>query len=102
MASRPFRLEPGHCFAPCPRCGNQVEFIARAERCAEDCCEVWVECAHCGHDPTRDAFGHRLEDVWGSLDAETIHVALVCREEALTAAVAGSPSGGADLEGAEG
>lgn len=79
---RRFRVtEAGH-FTPC-RCGNREEFVAVAERCAEDCCEVWVKCGRCGHDPTEDRWGHRLEDTWGSLDKETIWGAMQCREAAL-------------------
>jgi hypothetical protein len=35
----------------------------------EDCCEVWLRCGSCGQEPDPD---HRREDVWGSLDLETI------------------------------
>lgn len=83
MSARDFQLKQGTAFSACPECGNHVQFRAVAERCAEDLCEVWVVCAQCGHDPTRDKVGARLEDVWGDLDLPTIYVALQCREEAL-------------------
>ena len=87
--NRLFTLKPNSTFSPCPRCGNNEVFKAVAERFAEDCCEVWVECAKCGHDPTAEgetAFecdGTRMEDVWGSLDPETIQAAMYVREELL-------------------
>lgn len=84
MTKRPFRLKPGHRWTPCPQCGNQTEFMAYADRIAEDCCEVWVQCSRCGHDPTKEMPGERLEDVWGSLNLETISGAMQCRENALS------------------
>lgn len=59
---------------PCPKCGNRFQFKARTERCAEDCCEVWIECA-CGYDPTSLKPGHKVEDIYGSLDEGTILLA---------------------------
>lgn len=49
----------------CPKCGNREHFTIHAEQCAEDCCEVWAQCAKCGHRPPP---GNEIEDVWGSLD----------------------------------
>lgn len=72
---REFKVaEPGRVF-PCPRCGNDTRFRAHSMQVAEDCCEVWVECV-CGYDPTENETGGRLEDVWGSLDKDTIRAAL--------------------------
>lgn len=69
-----FTLNENTQIEKCPKCGNNTEFVAHAEYCAEDCCEVWVVCK-CGYEPT-DQLGHRMEDVWGSLDKDTIHDAL--------------------------
>lgn len=80
---KPFQTKPGHKFTPCPKCGNGRHFEAVSQQVAEDCCEVWVVCGRCGHDPTEGYTGHRLEDVWGALDVETIHCAMLCREDAL-------------------
>jgi len=53
----------------CPSCGNQVDFEATSFRCAEDCCEMHIQCK-CGHERRPDGY----EDVWGSLTEEIIKV----------------------------
>jgi hypothetical protein len=69
---------------PCPQCQNREHFTARSSQCAEDACEVWVECA-CGFDPTAEAGLYRVEDVWGSLDVPNILTALDVWNERITA-----------------
>jgi len=67
---------------PC-KCGNNTQFNAYSNQCAEDSCEVWVECAECGYDPT---FGHpcmRFEDVWGGTDNGNVLMALECWNDAI-------------------
>lgn len=54
---------------PCPRCGNRHDFVAVSQQVMEDGCEVWLRCASCGHEP---GWQDRREDVWGSLDPETV------------------------------
>ena len=72
---------------PCPKCGNNTEFTAHSEYCAEDCCSVWVVCK-CGFDATDGSSSRRLEDVWGSLDKETILMAFdVWNQEIVSASL---------------
>jgi hypothetical protein len=54
---------------PCPRCGNRHDFVAVSQQVMEDGCEVWLRCGSCGHEP---GWQDRREDVWGSLDRETV------------------------------
>ena len=75
MAQKRFNLNANESVEKCPKCGNNTEFVAHSAQCAEDCCDVWVVCK-CGFDPTENKCGHRLEDVWGSLDRDTILMAL--------------------------
>lgn len=76
MKSRTFYLLPGKIVAaPCPSCGNTIRFIGRSQQVMEDLCEVWIECK-CGHDPTQGNSGDRMESVWGSLDKQTLGIAL--------------------------
>lgn len=85
MSIRKFKLAKGGQVTACPRCGNDIEFIARSEQVAEDCCDTWVECT-CGYDPTHGKVGHRYEDVWGGCDTENITMALsVWNDEMATA-----------------
>ena len=72
---RKFRINPRPSIPACPKCGNAAEFVGKAAQVAEDCCEVWVECV-CGFDPTAENTGDRVEDVWGSLDNDTLATAL--------------------------
>jgi hypothetical protein len=74
MGSQIFQVSSG-LVKPCPRCRQETEFVAKSSQCAEDCCEVWIECK-CGFDP--HALGEKLEDVWGSLDKQTILEAIDC------------------------
>lgn len=82
MSRKPFVIRdaaPG-AVEPCPKCGNLTKFTAHAQQVAEDCCEVWIVC-QCGHDPhDRD---DRLEDIWGSLDRDTIINAIGCWNDAV-------------------
>lgn len=89
---RLFTVKRGH-IEPCPRCGNSVNFVAVSERCAEDCCEKWVECS-CGFDPTSEDTGERIECVWGSLDKEEIF-GMVSLWNELVACSRGGEDGGA-------
>ncbi len=76
MSQKPFSIKPGSNIAKCPECGNNTSFVAHSVQCAEDCCDVWVKCV-CGYDPTEgDNWKHRMEDVWGCLDQDTIGTAL--------------------------
>lgn len=65
---------------PCPKCGNNTEFMAYSDYCAEDCCEVWVVCK-CGYEAT-DA-SERFEDVWGGVNDENVFIALDCWDYAI-------------------
>lgn len=76
MGQKKFTLNANNQVEKCPKCGNNTEFVAHSNQFAEDCCEVWVVCS-CGYEPTAE-LGHRLEDVWGSLDEDTIRMALQC------------------------
>ena len=69
MSTRAFNITKGN-VEPCPKCGNQKSFAAHSQQVAEDLCEVWIVCT-CGLDPSLGS-GDRMEDVWGSLDKETI------------------------------
>lgn len=66
--------------APCPKCANTRKFVAHSQQVCEDGCEVWVVCK-CGFDPTAEQTGHRVEDVWGTLDAANINTALSVWED---------------------
>lgn len=68
---------------PCPKCGNVREFVAHSDYCAEDCCDVWVECGKCGYDPTSEKWGHRFEDVWGGVNDGNVIAALSCWDDAI-------------------
>jgi hypothetical protein len=84
VGRRAFNHKTGECVAPCPTCGNHRSFVARSDQVAEDLCEVWIICV-CGFDPTAEATENRMEDVWGSLDPQTIWCALEnCWNEPLT------------------
>lgn len=85
MSRRPFSIKAESKIAKCPKCGNNTRFVAHSEQCAEDCCGVWVKCV-CGFDPTEGKWGERMEDVWGSLDPDTICTALRwCWHDVITA-----------------
>lgn len=72
MAKRAFRHKTGDGIEPCPKCANRIAFVGLSQQVAEDLCEVWVTCK-CGYAPGPE---HRMEDVWGSLDPETLSCAL--------------------------
>ena len=72
----------GECVEPCPECGNRTDFKARSSQCAEDACEIWVEC-ECGYDPTAENSLLRLEDVWGTLNKWSCITALECWNDAI-------------------
>lgn len=82
--ARKIQLKENGTVTACPRCGNNTKFTAHSSQCAEDCCEVWVEC-ECGYDPTAENTLYRLEDVWGSIDSGTVRAALDCWNEAIAA-----------------
>ena len=73
--SRRFEIKSNTSIAKCPKCGNNTSFVAHSFQFAEDCCNVWVTC-RCGYDPSATNTSHRMEDVWGSLDNDTIGTAL--------------------------
>lgn len=75
MGSVKFKVAENSQIEKCPKCGNNTSFTGKAEQVAEDSCEVWIVCS-CGYDPTADDTSHRMEDVWGSLDKETILAAI--------------------------
>lgn len=75
MGQRRFVAPPNNQITPCPKCGQNRDFFAKAMQVAEDYCEVWIECK-CGFDPTELNTGYRVEDVWGSLDDGNIHCAI--------------------------
>lgn len=72
MGKRTFRHKTGEGIEPCPKCSNRQEFVGHSMQVSEDCCEVWISCK-CGFEPGP---GHRMEDVWGSLDTGTLSCAL--------------------------
>lgn len=92
MGKRAFQLKSADVAEPCPKCGNRQNFVARAAQVAEDCCDVWVTC-RCGFDATAEKGAYRLEDVWGSLDPETISMALECSWNDVVRATAGEEVG---------
>ena len=71
MAKRAFRVTKSGIATPCPKCGNDRDFVARSRQVSEDCCECWVECK-CGYDPTADDTNKRVEDVWGDVSRDVI------------------------------
>ena len=75
---RRFELKSNDKYEKCPKCGNNTKFVAHSSQCAEDACEVWIECGNCGFDPTDDgiACANRFEDVWGGTDDGNCLVAL--------------------------
>lgn len=75
MGRRVFNIKQNQVIKKCPKCGNNTSFVGRSEQVAEDICDVWVECK-CGYDPTQYKIGHRLEDVWGTIDNENLSLAL--------------------------
>lgn len=77
MGQKKFNLNENTQIEPCPKCGNNTEFTAHSQQVSEDCCEIWVQCK-CGHDPSSEIYGSRMEDVWGSLGKEEIICALDC------------------------
>jgi hypothetical protein len=84
MNSRRFKIGNPDSIKKCPKCGNNSEFTARSDYCAEDCCNIWIEC-QCGYDPTEENPSGRLEDVWGVLDVENISMAVDCWNEEIEA-----------------
>lgn len=85
MGQKKFNIKANNVVCVCPKCGNNTEFVAHSEQCGIDTCDVWIVCK-CGYDPTQGKIGHRMEDVWGTLDKETISVAIdVWNDEILDA-----------------
>lgn len=79
---RKFMLNKNDQITHCPECGNNTEFVAHSQQCAEDACEVWVVC-RCGYDPTFNDVSLRFEDVWGGTDEVNCRVALDCWNDAI-------------------
>ena len=82
---RRFLLNKNDQITPCPKCGNNTEFIAHSQQCAEDACEVWVVCK-CGYDPTYCNELFRFESVWGGTGEGNCRVALDCWNDAISEA----------------
>lgn len=68
MSTRKVTSQKG--LTPCPRCGNRHAFVAVSQQVSEDCCEVWLRCGSCGHEPD---WQHRREDTWGSLGNDMVN-----------------------------
>jgi hypothetical protein len=75
MNRRKVRFKEGDYIKKCPKCGNNTDFTVKSDYCAEDCCEIWVECK-CGYDPTSEKHSLRLEDVWGGVDDDNCRYAI--------------------------
>ncbi len=82
MGNKKFKLKKNNKIEKCPKCGNNTEFIAKSEYCAEDCCSVWVECK-CGYDASNNNDSERFESVYGSLDNESLLIALDCWNDSI-------------------
>ena len=72
---RVVRLRENTRITHCPKCGNNTIFKAFSSQCAEDACEVWVEC-ECGYDPTFGRSEYRFEDVRGGTSPDNVEIAL--------------------------
>ena len=59
-----------------PKCSNNQRFVLLAAQCAEDGCEVWLQCADCEYNPFEDQLGSCIECVWGQLDEGNFMLAL--------------------------
>lgn len=79
---REIKLKENTAVTPCPKCSNNRKFKAHSHYCAEDCCNVWVEC-NCGFDPTKFNTDYRFEDVWGGTDDTNCLAALYCWNDAV-------------------
>lgn len=75
MSTKKFKVKNPETVQPCPKCGNQTEFIGQSAQVSEDSCDTWVECV-CGYDPTVGSWGYRYEDVWGGCNVENLTMAL--------------------------
>ncbi|RDH41611.1 hypothetical protein [Zooshikella ganghwensis] len=73
-----FKVTGGYERAPaCLMCGNDKEFVAKAEKVEEGNWYIWVECV-CGYDPTRFKKCSRIESDNGKInDRDNISEALV-------------------------
>ncbi len=69
MSSRKVKFKEGSVITPCPKCGNNLEFVARSEQVCEDGCEVWIECK-CGYNPFEG--GNAMDSVWGGVGDENV------------------------------
>lgn len=69
MSRRVVKFKQGSKIKPCPKCGNNIEFVALSEQVCEDGCEVWIECK-CGYNPFESGDG--LEDVWGGVGDDNV------------------------------
>lgn len=76
MGFRNVKFKPGDYIKKCPECGNNTEFVVRSEQVCEDGCEIWARCK-CGHNPSEEVSGSRIEDVWGALDDGNCQDAIV-------------------------
>jgi hypothetical protein len=75
MNSRRVKFKEGDYIKKCPKCGNNTEFTVKSDYCAEDCCEIWVNCK-CGYDPTAEKHALRIEDVWGGVNDDNCKAAI--------------------------
>ena len=55
----------------CPSCGNDTQYLIRAEQVQEDMCEIRAICI-CGHAPSTEG----VEDIWGEVNQGTALCAL--------------------------
>jgi len=81
MTTRRFKTKPNDTLTPCPKCGNNTEFVCHSEQVAEDGCEVWVKCK-CGFDPF--TWRDKLESVMGGCDDDNCLDALGCWNDAFS------------------
>ncbi len=58
---------------PCV-CGNAEDFDFNSQQVCEDCCEVWIQCGKCKHDPATGA-GEHVETAMGELNNFTAGMA---------------------------
>jgi ssDNA-binding Zn-finger/Zn-ribbon topoisomerase 1 len=74
MSTRKVKYKPNEYILPCPKCGNNTEFLIHSEQVMEDGCEIWAECK-CGHTPA-ESWRDRIEDVWGGCSDENCQDAI--------------------------
>lgn len=68
---------------PCPKCGNDKDFVVNSYRHTDGTCDVWIECHKCGYNPEIDKLWKPYEDVWGGCDDANARAALYFWSDAL-------------------